>query len=93
MTVEITPRAEKRVRIRCWLTLYLHGGRLWARTLDMTGSGVSVVSLVPIAVGADVRMRSRVSLLAGSARVKHCNRRGWLYRIGLEFERPVSSRF
>jgi hypothetical protein len=38
-------------------------------------------------------MRSRIDLLAGQASVRYCRRQGLLYRIGLEFNKPVSARF
>jgi len=59
----------------------------------MSGSGVTAESLFPVAVGSSVRVRSRVPLLAGSALVRSCRRRGLVYRIGLQFSRPLAARF
>jgi hypothetical protein len=52
-----------------------------------------VQSLFPVAVGAQVQVRSSVPLLAGSAHVRYCQRRGLVYRIGLQFSRPLAARF
>jgi hypothetical protein len=34
-----------------------------------------------------------MAILAGVAHVRYCRRRGLVYRIGLEFNRPFASRF
>jgi hypothetical protein len=93
MMTHSTPRTYERFRIRCWLTISVDHWRLWARAVDMSGSGALVESLLPVAVGSAVRIRSRVSLLGGQAHVRFCERRGWRYRIGLEFRRPLAARF
>jgi hypothetical protein len=88
-----TPRAHERFHIRCWLTISVNRRRLPARAIDLNGSGATVRSLFPIAVGAHVQVRSSVHLLGGSAQVRYCQRRGLTYRIGLEFNRPLAARF
>ena len=93
MLTHSTPRTYERFRVRCWLTISVNHRKLWARALDMSGSGALVESLFPVAVGSDVRIKSRVSLLGGKAHVRFCERRGWKYRIGLEFCRPLAARF
>jgi hypothetical protein len=60
----------------------------------MSGAGAMVESALPVRVGRTVFVRCRqLNLLTGSAVVRYCIRRGWRYKIGLEFARPVSSRF
>jgi hypothetical protein len=49
--------------------------------------------LFPVAAGSQVQIRSGISLLAGSAHVRYCRRRGLVHRIGLEFSRPFAARF
>jgi len=93
MPLPLTPRSADRYRIRCWLTLSVNHRRIPARAIDLSGSGATVSSLFPVAVGSNVQIRSRISLLAGSAQVRYCRRRGLVYRIGLEFSRPFAARF
>lgn len=65
-----------------------------ARTLDVSGSGLQVKSRKPLAAGSYVYVRSeQVNFLVGGAYVRHCARRGWAYRVGLEFRRPLPNRF
>lgn len=59
----------------------------------MNGSGAAVMSLSPVAVGANVLVRSHIDILAGNAEVRYCKRRGLAYRIGLQFSRPLAARF
>ena len=87
------PRSQDRFRIRCWLTISVRRWKLLARAVDMSASGAMIVSLFPVAVGSFVRMRSGVNLLGGGALVRRCERRGWLYRIGLQFASPLTARF
>jgi len=57
------------------------------RTLDISGTGVLVESLLPIKIAAVVSVwATDVPMLCGIATVRHCARRGLAYRIGLEFE-------
>jgi hypothetical protein len=88
-----TARVHERVPIRCWVTLSVHGRKIRARAADMSGAGAMIESLFPIAVRSFVEMRSRVDLLVGGAYVRYCNRKGLVYRIGVEFTRPVAARF
>ena len=61
--------------------------------MGLSGSGATVESLFPVAVDSKVQVRSRVTLLGGSAQVRYCTRRGLVYRIGLQFSRPLAARF
>jgi len=92
-TAHHTPRSHERFRIRCWLTISVNQRKLPARAIGMSGSGATVESLFPVAVGATVQVRSGVPLLAGTAHVRYCERRRLVYRIGLEFNSPLASRF
>jgi hypothetical protein len=93
MATNRTARAHERVSIGCWVTLSVHGRKIWARAANMSGAGAMIESLFPIGVRSFVEMRSRVGLLVGGAYVRHCSRKGLVYRIGLEFARPVAARF
>ena len=93
MLANSIPRAQERFRIRCWLTISVRRWKLLARTVDMSASGATIESVFPVAVGSFVRMRSPVNLLGGDAYVRHCERRGWIYRIGVQFGYPVTARF
>jgi hypothetical protein len=88
-----TARGYERVPIGCWVTLSVHGFKIWARAGNMSGGGALIKSLFPISVRSFVEMRSRVGLLVGGAYVRHCSRKGLVYRIGVEFARPVAARF
>ena len=92
-TLHQTPRTHERFRIRCWLTISVNRRRLPARAIDLNGSGATVRSLFPVGVGAQVQVRSSIPLLAGSAHVRYCQRRVLVYRIGLQFSRPLAARF
>ena len=49
-----------------------------------------VKSLRPLSAGSIVYIRSQqLHFLVGWARVRHCRRAGWTYRIGLEFRKPL----
>jgi len=49
-----------------------------------------VKSLRPLSAGSIVYVRSQqLHFLVGWARVRHCRRAGWIYRIGLEFRKPL----
>lgn len=93
VTSHQTPRAHERFHVRCWLTISVNQRKLPGRAIDLSGSGATVESLFPVAVGADVRISSRVPLLAGVAHVRSCRRRGLVYRIGLQFSLPLAARF
>ncbi len=88
-----TPRSTERYQVRCWLTLSVNQRKIPARAVNLSGSGATVESLFPVAVGSALQIRSRMAILAGVAHVRYCRRRGLVYRIGLEFNRPFASRF
>jgi hypothetical protein len=53
-----------------------------------------VQSYRKLPVGTLVRLRSnQLFFISGFARVKHCARRGMIYRIGLKFFSDLSARF
>jgi hypothetical protein len=67
---------------------------LWTRAIDMSGAGLKVSAYRPLKVGSIVYIRfEHLQLLAGWARVRHCRRTGWTYRIGLELRKPLPNRF
>ena len=86
-------RAHDRVPIHCWVTLSVHGRKIWVRTANISGTGAMIESLFPIRVASFVEMKSRVGLLVGGAYVRYCKRKGLVYRIGVRFARPVAARF
>jgi hypothetical protein len=86
-------RAYDRVPIHCWVTLAVHGHKIWVRTANVSGAGAMLKSLFPIRERSFVEMKSRMGLLVGSAYVRYCKRKGLVYRIGVKFARPVASRF
>jgi len=75
-TLPNTSRAQERHRIRCWLIIHVNSRKLPARAVEFNGSSATVQSLVPLAVGGLVRVRSRIPLLAGGALICSCRRRG-----------------
>ena len=85
------------MRYRVTLTFQDPKGRsrsVTAKAIDMSGAGTLMETSNPIDVGTLVYVRcSENSLIAGGAYVRHCTRRGWKYRIGLEFHTPVRQRF
>ena len=94
-TARITSRrTHDRFRVRCWVKIAALGKNLWARTLEVSGSGVTVEALSPIPAGTDVSMQSKqVHVLIGAASVRHCTKQGWKYRIGLELKHPFAGRY
>lgn len=87
-------RKSRRLPLRCWVKLTANGLLMWARVVETSATGVTLESLLPIPAGLAVRIRARsVHLIAGCAQVRHCARRGLKFRIGLEFDTPVTSRF
>jgi len=93
MVTHHTPRAYERFRVRCWLTLDVNQRKVRVRAIEMSAAGAAVMSLSPVAVGANVMVRSHIELLAGNAEVRYCKKRGLAYRIGLQFSRPLAARF
>jgi hypothetical protein len=86
-------RAYDRVPIHCWVTLSVHGRKIWVRAANISGAGAMIESLFPVAARSFVEMHSRVGLLVGGAYVRYCRRKGLFYRIGVRFARPVAARY
>jgi len=93
MPLPLTPRSADRYPIRCWLTLSVNHRKFPARAINLSGSGATIESLLPVAVNSNVQVRSHIGVLAGEAHVRYCRRRGLVYRIGVEFSRPFAARF
>ena len=91
----MTARNAERILLRQTLQLVLKSGRgMIVRTLNVSRSGMSVQSMLPVKIGSTVRVRAKtVALLNGAAVVRHCERRGLAYKIGLEFHVPLYDRF
>jgi hypothetical protein len=80
--------------VRCWVRASAYRKVVWARAVEMSGSGVTLESILPFRTGSFVTLRSKsLNLLAGCAHVRHCTRSGWKFRIGLSFDTPVTARF
>lgn len=61
---------------------------------NVSRGGALVQSYRKLPVGTLVRLRSnQLFFISGFARVKHCARRGMIYRIGLKFFSDLSARF
>ena len=61
---------------------------------NISGGGALVLSYRPLPVGAFVRIRAtNLYFLAGSGRVRHCKRWGFVYLIGLKFDMEMAARF
>lgn len=88
-------RAYNRVQVKGWVTLLTDFSNrrlttVWARAGNMSREGLMVKSWRPLSKGSIVYVRSQqLHFLAGWARVRHCRRSGWMYRIGLEFRKPL----
>ena len=93
MATNRTARELERVPVRCWVTLCVHGLKIWVRAANISGTGAMIESLFPIRERSFVEMRSRVGLLVGGGYVRYCKRKGLVYRIGVKFARPVAARF
>lgn len=60
----------------------------------MSGDGLSVETIAALETGTIVYVRSRkVSLISGTASVRHCGKRGFKYRIGLQYRTAFKNRF
>ena len=80
--------------MRCWVRASAYRKVVWARAVEMSGSGVTIESILPFRTGSFVTLRAKgLNLLTGCAHVRHCTRRGWKFRIGLSFDTPVTARF
>jgi hypothetical protein len=61
---------------------------------NMSGGGALVISYRPLPIGSFIRIRdASLFLVSGSARVRHCTRRGFVYLVGLKFDSEISARF
>src|SRR5712692_10540839 len=65
---------------------------LRGRALDMSSSGTLIETRQRLEVGSYVRLRGN-ELLMGAAQVRHRSRRGFKFRIGLEFVTAIEDRF
>jgi hypothetical protein len=62
--------------------------------LNISGGGALVMSYRPLPVASFVRIRDRnLFFLTGSARIRHCTRWGFVYLIGLKFDKEIAARF
>jgi hypothetical protein len=92
-------RLHKRIPIRCWVALVYFDSHhvkrfLPGRALDMSGDGLSVETFAPLEKGSVVSVRSRkVSLISGTACIRHCGKRGFKYRMGLQYRVTFKNRF
>ena len=68
------------------------GSPIRGRVLNMSASGALVEVPRPIAVGVKVYIHAN-ELLVGTAYVRHCTRRFWRCRVGLEFSTPLPDRY
>ena len=60
----------------------------------MSGDGLSVETIMALETGTIVYVRSRkVNLISGTAAVRHCGKRGFKYRIGLQYRVSFKNRF
>jgi hypothetical protein len=89
-------RCCSRVLNGCWLSLSYRGQYevhrvVWARLVNMSESGAMVQTFLPIKTGSFVRVFGH-ALLAGNAYIRHCSRRSWGYRIGIEFATSLTER-
>jgi curved DNA-binding protein len=64
-----------------------HGGshHVQARGIDFSAGGASIETTEPLEVRASVYIRAAKYGLLGGATVRHCNRRGQVFVVGLEF--------
>jgi hypothetical protein len=94
-TTTTEARAHHRVQVKGWVALLTNVSNRslttrWARAHNMSRAGLMVKCWRPLAAGSIVYIRSQqLHFLAGWARVRHCRRAGWMYRIGLEFRNPL----
>jgi hypothetical protein len=62
--------------------------------LNISGGGALVLSYRHLPVGSFVRIRDvNLFFLTGSARIRHCTRRGFVYLVGLKFDMEIAARF
>jgi hypothetical protein len=97
-TTEANRRRWNRIPIRCWLRLSYQSPSgddrvVRGRALDVSSSGALIQALRPIPIGSRVRIVRGDGWLVGTTYVRHCSRRGWGFKIGLEFATPFAERF
>jgi hypothetical protein len=63
------------------------------RGVDISGAGACVESSKPVTPGSLVYVQLKDLKLMGGAVVRHCVVRGYKYRIGLEFPKPLTTTF
>jgi hypothetical protein len=63
---------------------------LGVRTVDMTSQGARVESPEPMAPGVYVLLEAPKLKLTGSAIVRHCEPRGTIFHIGLDFRNSLT---
>jgi hypothetical protein len=90
------PRVSQRIPMEFWARLFCEAGAGKTRAtlghvLNVSGSGMLVEVLRPLAVGSLVRIQAS-DCLAGRAYVRHSTRQSWRFRVGLEFAAAVRSR-
>lgn len=95
---EANRRRWNRIPIRCWLRLSYQSPSgddrvVRGRALDVSSSGALIQALRPIRIGSRVRIVRGDGWLVGTTYVRHCSRRGWGFKIGLEFATPLAKRF
>lgn len=95
---EADRRRWNRIPTRCWLRVAYQRSSgddrvVRCRALDVNASGAMIQALQPIPVGSRVRIVGGNGFLVGATCVRHCSRRGWGFKIGLEFSMPFGKRF
>jgi hypothetical protein len=100
MPNSLEARVDSRLHYRIVLTGFVplllpHARkRIWTYALNMSMTGLLVRSWSPVKVGAEIIVQpGTIPLLVGTARVRHCARKGLTYRIALEFCSPIFERF
>jgi len=80
--------------VLCWHDNQGRKRKVLARTVDVSGTGVMLESAIPLRTGEFVQLRSKkLLLIAGNGHVRHCQRDGWKFRIGLQFAKAFTARF
>jgi hypothetical protein len=95
---ETNRRRWNRIPIRSWLRLSYESPSgddrvVGGRALGVSASGALVQALRPIRIETRVRIVRGDGWLVGTTYVRHCSRRGWGFKIGLEFATPFAERF
>ena len=95
---EADRRRWNRIQTRCWLRVSYQppigdDRVVRGRALDVNASGAMIRAFQPIPIGSRVRIVGGNGFLVGAMYVRHCSRRGWGFKIGLEFSMPFGKRF